>query len=295
MVFSQAAVIANFKRHSNMEIIYIIITVLSVISTILAWIAKIRWAKEYSQAKDETIKSKEAEISSVKEQLKTKDELIAMKESFIQQLTMLNPPKLKEYYDTVTSGLEAYNDKLKKELELRKDEFENTIEKLKKVEPENENNKMAIDSLNSEKLILQQKIEFLTKQIQSQSEKIAETKNLFPKGFTFQGAGLKRQRDLSDEQIVDFLKKLKTKTQFLWKGIIELTTNENSIKEEIKASTYSQIQDTLNFLQFAGQLDYKISEAYETITSKEKVYELTAWNISTQIKNFANRIENGDI
>ncbi len=40
----------------------LLITILSLIGGILAWVAKIRWSSEYSKAKDETIKAKEAQI-----------------------------------------------------------------------------------------------------------------------------------------------------------------------------------------------------------------------------------------
>lgn len=275
-----------------MEIVYIIITGLSIISTILAWITKIRWSKEYALAKDEIIRSKEAEISSIKEQLKIKNELINVKESQIQHLNTLNPTKLKEYYDSIKSGLEAYNNTLQEELQKSKTELSSTIDKLNKLEPENQTNKLLIEALTIEKSNLSQRIETLSNQIEVQSETLEATKKIYSGTFSFSGAGLKRQRDLDNEQIISILKKIKVNTQFFWKGLIELSTEQNSIKEEIKQSTYNKIHDDLKSLQFAGHLDYNLTEVYETITNKEKVYELKAWNISTQLKNFSRQIEN---
>jgi chromosome segregation ATPase len=278
-----------------METLYAIITGLSIISTILAWIAKIRWSKEYALAKDEIIKSKEAEITSVKEQLKIKDELIKVKESQIEHLNSLNPPKLKEYYDSIKSGLEAYNDTLKEELEKSKINFSNTIEKLNKLEPENQTNKLLIETLSSEKDELRQKIDMLSKQIEMQNQTLEATKKIYSNTYSLSGVGLKRQQNLDNEQIIEMLRKIKDNTKFFWKGLIGLDTVQNSVKEEIKQSTYNRIHDGLTALQFAGHLDFKITEAYETITSKEKVYELEAWNISTQLKNFSRQIENGRV
>ena len=45
-----------------MEWIQPTITILSLVGGILAWVAKIRWSKEYSAAKDETIRAKEAQM-----------------------------------------------------------------------------------------------------------------------------------------------------------------------------------------------------------------------------------------
>ena len=277
-----------------MEIIYVTITGLSIVSTILAWLSKIRWAKEYTIAKDEIIKSKNAEILVVKEQLAGKDLQIKEKESQIQHLNSLNPPKLKEFYETIKSGLEAYNDKLQEELKTRNIELENTIVKLNNLEPESENSKMLIATLNSEKEALKLTIETMTKQVESQQETIKETNRLSSTSFSFGDVGLRRNES-DNQQIIDDLKELKAKTNFLWKGLIELGANENSLKEEIKQKTYQQVKDILISLQFVGVLDFKISDVYETSTNKEKVYELSAWNISTKVKNFSKLIENGQV
>ncbi len=53
------------------------------IVSVLAWIAKIRWSREFAAAKDETIKSKDAEIQVWKDH--------------VEVLRSLNPPTLVEY------------------------------------------------------------------------------------------------------------------------------------------------------------------------------------------------------
>ncbi len=67
-----------------MEIINALITLSAIVAAILAWVAKIRWAKEYAAAKDETIKAKEAQMEVLKER--------------IIGLQDLTPPKVREYF-----------------------------------------------------------------------------------------------------------------------------------------------------------------------------------------------------
>jgi len=83
--------------------------VISVIAAVLAWVAKIRWSKEFAAAKDETIKAKEAEINLLKAE--------------IQSLTELNPMRLREYFKSVTQQLEEYNDDLQNKLSGAQEEI----------------------------------------------------------------------------------------------------------------------------------------------------------------------------
>lgn len=71
-----------------------IITIFSLVIASLAWVSKLVWSKEYQVAKDEIIKSKDAQIAFLKEQ---------------------NPVQMKQYHDAVVSELTAYIDKLKME------------------------------------------------------------------------------------------------------------------------------------------------------------------------------------
>lgn len=95
---------------TSIQWIYAITALASAVAAILAWVAKLRWAKEYSAAKDETIKAKDAQIETLKNE--------------IQNLRELTPMKLREYFLSVKEQLEEYNDKLQEELKTAYVEIE---------------------------------------------------------------------------------------------------------------------------------------------------------------------------
>lgn len=92
------------------ELSYAISAVASVIAAILAWVAKIRWSQEYAEAKNETLKAKDAQI--------------ALLEREIQTFQELTPMKLREYFNSVKEQLEEYNDFLNTQLNEAKKELE---------------------------------------------------------------------------------------------------------------------------------------------------------------------------
>jgi chromosome segregation ATPase len=120
-----------------MKYINEIITIISLLAAILAWIAKLRWSKEYSQAKDEIIRAKDAQIDLLKQQ--------------IENLMELHPVKLKEYYSTIKEQLEKYNDLLKEQLEAAKKEIEQKQEAINLLLNKEEENIEKISILNHEK------------------------------------------------------------------------------------------------------------------------------------------------
>lgn len=85
-------------------IISLVTALLSSIVAILAWVAKIRWSKEFSDAKDEIIRAKESQIASL--------------ENEVRFLHELSPMKIREYFLSVRSQLEEIIDD--KEVQLRK-------------------------------------------------------------------------------------------------------------------------------------------------------------------------------
>ncbi len=85
-------------------IISLVTALISSIAAVLAWIAKIRWSKEFSDAKNEIIKAKEAQITSLENEI-----------HFLQELS---PMKIREYFLSVRSQLEEIIDD--KEVQLRK-------------------------------------------------------------------------------------------------------------------------------------------------------------------------------
>jgi len=97
-------------------IISLATALISSIAAVLAWIAKIRWSKEFSDAKDEIIKAKEAQISAL--------------ENEIRFLHELSPMKIREYFLSVRSQLEEIIDdkegkltKAKSELKAKESEL----------------------------------------------------------------------------------------------------------------------------------------------------------------------------
>ncbi len=82
----------------------------SALATILAWVAKLWWSKEYAAAKDETIRAKDAQIAALEAQLDTFREL--------------TPMKIREYFVSVKDQLEEYNDMLKKQVEEKDRQIE---------------------------------------------------------------------------------------------------------------------------------------------------------------------------
>jgi len=89
------------------------ITILSLVAAILAWVSKLKWSKEYSRAKDEIIRLKDAEIEQLKE---------------------LNPIKIREYFQSVKTQLEEYNDRLQCQLAIAEERIEE-LESQKPVDP----------------------------------------------------------------------------------------------------------------------------------------------------------------
>jgi chromosome segregation ATPase len=124
-----------------------IITVISLLAAILAWVAKLKWSKEYSQAKDEIIRAKDAQIAMLKQQ--------------IDNLMDLNPVKLKEYYSTVKEQLEKYNDLLKEQLAAAKKEIEKMQDALNALRWKEEKDQEKIDKLTQEKDSLEENVQLL--------------------------------------------------------------------------------------------------------------------------------------
>ena len=83
-----------------------LITLVSIIAAILAWVAKLRWSKEYSDAKNAVIEAKEASISEKGEQVVTKQSQIVFLEQQIEFFKERTPQKIREHYRSVQEQLE---------------------------------------------------------------------------------------------------------------------------------------------------------------------------------------------
>lgn len=163
--------------------------------------------------------------------------------------------------------------------------LKSTTDKLIELEPESKGNKLLISDLQFEKKLLQNRIDILIKHINSPMPTIENSNH----------STTTNRVNSSDKEIIEMLKQLKLQTQFLWKGIVELSSSENSVKAEIKQSTYDSILELLIFLQHIGQIDFQANEIYKMLETKEPVLEISVWNISTKIKNFTSLINSSRI
>jgi chromosome segregation ATPase len=91
------------ERRKVMEWLQIIAAIISGLAAILAWVAKIRWADEYSKAKEEVIRAKDIQIDTFQRE--------------IQSLKNLTPMKVQEYFNSVKAQLGGYIEFLKSNLE----------------------------------------------------------------------------------------------------------------------------------------------------------------------------------
>jgi len=120
-----------------MEIIQEIIVTLSLIAAILAWIAKIKWSKEYKEAK-------EAQIDSLKQQ--------------IENWKALTPDKLREYYIKMKEQLEEFNDFLKSQLKEAEKEIDKKDKEIILLSNNEEKNRNKIEKVIKEKVELEEKV-----------------------------------------------------------------------------------------------------------------------------------------
>lgn len=117
--------------------LYPTITLLSVLAAVLAWAAKLMWAKEYKEAK-------EAQIELLKEQIKSLEEL--------------TPMKVREFYISTKQQLEEYIEKLQGDLKTK------TLE-LERLAKSGEDRAAEIEQLTIEKGELENKIYDLEKTV----------------------------------------------------------------------------------------------------------------------------------
>lgn len=75
-----------------------LITLASIIAAIIAWTAKIRWSKEFSDAKEAIISAKE-------EQGKIKQSQIEFLERQIDTLKEQTPQKFREHYNSIQEAI----------------------------------------------------------------------------------------------------------------------------------------------------------------------------------------------
>lgn len=129
---------AKFRRRQMT--INDIITILSLIIAFFAWFTKFRWSKEYRIAKDEIIKSKDAIIDELRERV-----------NFYKEMT---PMKLTEYFNSIKSALENYNDELQEELKVTKNKIDEKEKSVLQIMNTDKIKEETIKQIEKEKSVL---------------------------------------------------------------------------------------------------------------------------------------------
>jgi chromosome segregation ATPase len=197
----------------NIPYINEIITIISLLAAVLAWLAKLRWSKEYSQAKDEIIRAKDAQIDTLKLQ--------------VQNLMELNPVKLKEYYSAVKEQLEKYNDLLKEQLTAAKKEIEMMQNSITHMKDKEEENQEKISKLSDEKEKLERNVQDLEGNLfEVETKRFDETLTELPEMDSKKLRGIISASNLIGTQLRGFSKK------------DEMDSLSESIKEKLDLIKY---------------------------------------------------------
>jgi len=108
-----------------MDWLYLAVTGISALAAVLAWSAKLRWSKEFAEAKNAAIQAKDAALQAKTAEIQAlKAEILSFRE--------LSPQKIREYFVSTKEQLEGYIDDLKQKLGQVRDEAEKERDKLQK-------------------------------------------------------------------------------------------------------------------------------------------------------------------
>jgi hypothetical protein len=154
-------------------LIYAIAALASALAAVLAWAAKLWWAREFGAAKDEIIKAKEAQI----ELLKTE----------VQNLTELTPMKIREYFMSVKVQLEEYNNLLQQQLHEAQLEIEQKDAAISIYSQGTHAAKNLLSGMHDEKLQLEQKAASLQDELDRVQSEMNKSKTLSKVLANFEG------------------------------------------------------------------------------------------------------------
>ncbi len=149
----------------------IVTALLNAIASLLAWAAKLRWSKEYSDAKDE--------------RLKARDDKIATLQLHIDHLKELSPANLKDHIAGITEIQERRVNSLKGQLEVTASELQELQSKIQREENKEEPqaNFAIISGLEEERTKLENRIATLQshiEQVQTAQQELRDQANLLP-------------------------------------------------------------------------------------------------------------------
>jgi len=128
----------------TVQIIYALAALGSVVGTVLAWYAKLRWSEEFASAKNETIRAKDAQIEALRTQL--------------ENLRELSPMKLREYFRSVKEQLEEQVDYTNALLKQAKMEVEENDQRIVQLNTQGQHQSQELVRLESEKSVLTKQI-----------------------------------------------------------------------------------------------------------------------------------------
>jgi len=131
--------------------LYLVASALSALSAALAWLAKLRWSREYAAAKDAIIASKDAQIGLLER------EILGLKE--------LSPMKIREYFLSMREQLEEYNGLLQKQLGEARLEVERKNTEILTLQAPGSQHTAAIVALTAERDQIRERADQLEKQL----------------------------------------------------------------------------------------------------------------------------------
>lgn len=154
-------------------LIYAIAALASALAAVLAWAAKLWWAKEFGAAKDEIIKAKEAQIELLKNE--------------VQNLKDLTPMKIREYFLSVKAQLEEYNNLLQQQLNDAQAEIKQKDTAISIYSQGTDAARNMLSGMQAEKSQLEQKVTNLQDELERVQSDMSKSDTLFEKIADLEG------------------------------------------------------------------------------------------------------------
>jgi hypothetical protein len=134
-----------------METLYAVGAIASALAAVLAWAAKLWWGKEHAAAQSKLIDAKDAQIASLEREIET--------------LRELTPMKIREYFVSVKTQLEEYNDALKGQLAEAHSEIAERSSEIESLQAEGDRHVEEITRLEAERSRLEATSRELTQRL----------------------------------------------------------------------------------------------------------------------------------
>lgn len=131
------------------QTLYLLAIILSLIASILAWIAKLTWAKEYKDATKQLLDAKDSENKVLKERISFLNDLSSEK---IKAIAIANKEMLEEEIDKLKDKLgqlNSINEQKEKEIKALKDSNVTESIKLKILEKEKNDNLIEVNRIEN--------------------------------------------------------------------------------------------------------------------------------------------------